>query len=193
MSDHDAFQIHQPFRCPEVRVTALPPPRVHPDVSDPVAQELRWLLQRDYEGDLGIKSSFEDQIRAIQLGGHRADSVRHDMSERMIEAATRLRRLEARWDRLAEEHRLVLRCVYGLTRRVLPDFGELGPLVLLRARAHNDYRTARGGRDLVSWLSSLRGRQHQLYERIRDDARACLEDARRAWQDTWSIARRRKS
>lgn len=174
-------------------MTTLPPKRTDPPALDPVAQELRWLLQRDYEGDLGIKSSFEDQIRAIQLGGHRTDSVRHDMSERMIEAATRLRRLEARWDRLAEEHRLVLRCVYGLTRRVLPDFGELGPLVLLRARAHNDYRAARGGRDLVSWLSSLRGRQHQLYERIRDDARACLEDARRAWQDTWSVNRRRKA
>lgn len=157
---------------------------------DPIAQELRWFLQRDYEGDLGVRSSLALQIETIQLGGYRDSTSRAclDLSDTILEAATRLRRLEARWAQLSRWHQDVLWCVYGLPKRRLSEYGELGTLVLfLAVRAQRDADTAQ----LERWLSRLKGRDNARFHRIKDNARRVLDEARGSWHATWAIGRRR--
>lgn len=152
--------------------------------TDPVAQELRWYLQRDYEGELGVRSSMALQLETIQLGGRRANARKLvDLSDSILHAATKLRLLEQRWRALTDEHRDVLWCVYGRTRRHLPEYGELGTLVLFLAHKKGLFFVE--GRPVTAWLSRLKGRESARYLRIRDDAQAALDKAREAWERTW--------
>lgn len=51
---------------------------------DPVAQELRWYLQRDYEGELGVRSSLALQVETLQRGGHSRSPTKPDIQDEII-------------------------------------------------------------------------------------------------------------
>lgn len=158
---------------------------------DCVAEELRWFLLREYESDLGVRSSFGQQVETIQLGSFRGafSPEQLGMADSVLAAASRLRRLEARWQALSNWQRAVLHCAYGTTGRILPEYGPLGPLVLHLARRAVLESPEWTGRSIETWLTGLKRREHSKFERIMSNARSILEEARVEWMATQRIVR----
>ncbi|HAM59746.1 MAG TPA: hypothetical protein DCQ64_31780 [Candidatus Rokubacteria bacterium] len=86
----------------------------------PAADEsdLRWRFGRDYEGDLGLHSNAGALLDLERLGTRIQVSLRvaHDMDQRMLRAASRLRRIDRRLARLSRTHLVALWCIYGPMR-----------------------------------------------------------------------------
>lgn len=159
---------------------------VVPEPFDPLRQDLTWLLHGDYRGDLGV--------RAIAYREHLdGGPLTTTMDERMIDAATRFKRLTRRWAALAPEHQRTLTTYYGpaSVRRVLPEWGSLGGLVLSRPLAHAEHRRSGTTKHVVTWLARLpvRPAMAGTYRKIRDDAQTALDSARAAWRATGRRAR----
>lgn len=149
--------------------------------SDPYAADLRWYLQGDWRGDMGV--------RAIQyhdfIDGTEPATV---PDESLLIAAARYRRLRDRWNRVPPEHQAVLQAYYGETRRILPEWGmSIGPVVLLSPVTRALHRESGMAKPLVPWLASLAARKSSVaYVRIFNSAVKRLRDA----QDAWVRARR---
>jgi hypothetical protein len=161
-------------------MTALASLRLHPsDESD-----LRWLLSREFEGDLGMRSGFHDFLRQMDLRArlhrpaktdphlepqyvHVSSAVEHGAAEgiadeALLAAAGRYRRVRRRWDALAGEHQDVLAAVYGsrrydgLTAFRHPGSGdELCGVVLVVPEARAAFHRSRSDRGLLDWLQRL--------------------------------------
>ena len=155
------------------------------------AENMRWFLCRDYEGDVGYRSGMGDLIDELSLRAVRTTPPwkPHEVDLDMLAAGRRLRAIERRWRLVPRAHQDTLRVVYSATRRALPEWGrELGSLVLYRALVVR--RETRGGADvssLVSWLAKLHQRRTDpIHREIRSDAETALRDACEAWHATWS-------
>jgi hypothetical protein len=162
-------------------MTALASLRLHPaDESD-----LRWLLSREFEGDLGMRSGFHDFLRQMELRAnlrrsattdprfkprqylHVSSAVEHGAAEgiadeALLGAAGRYRRVRRRWDALAREHQDVLAAVYGSRRydgltafRHPGSSDDLSGVVLVVPEARTAFRRSRSDRGLLDWLQRL--------------------------------------
>lgn len=154
------------------------------------AADLRWLLQGDYEGDLGLKSRQGDlqdflELQTVQEKRYARKPV--ELDERVLATATRFGALRRRWAMLDALHQQVLTALYGETRRVLPEWGDLGPVVVRLRRAHDLHqRSAARSKPIESWLARLpsRGAQIATAGEIRRAAESRVEAASRAWLDS---------
>jgi hypothetical protein len=176
-------------------------------LSPPDAADLRWLLLRDYEGDLGVKSGLGPMLDHAARMVHATKTEnphvmelheppafrRWDVDETVIRAASRLRRLLAQWSALDPGHRLALSLVYASTRRELPEWGDLGPLVLRSDVAIAAHERSKSPRSLEAWLARLNARPAvaKTTAAIRRDADTRLHDACRAWERTYRKERTR--
>lgn len=154
------------------------------------ADELRWYLFADYEGDVGYRSNLGPTIEILRLGAvlEKPSYKPVNMDDAMLDAAEKLGKLEDRWAALTDEQRFSLRQVYQVTRRVLPEWGELGRLVILRPLAHAEYAKSGDKKSIVSWLAKLpvRTTLKPTYDRVRNDAESALRAACDAWHRTRS-------
>lgn len=160
---------------------------------DPYRADLQYLLLRDYEGDLGVRSSFGAMVSVLESGGHSGRDLTYDLTDDILDAAARLRRLSRRWAALPEAHQRTLRTHYGATRRVLPEWGDLGWLVLSRPLCHAEHADSKTDKHIVAWLSRLpvRPAMRPVYQRIRTDAMTALDSARAAWAATRHVGGKR--
>ncbi len=191
-------------RKPADEPRSSPAPLVPLRLSEQDASDLRWLLHRDFIGDCGVKSNMGDIVDRLERmcpkhGPEKPSDSWHvitvqetfsrttyELSDRLFEAASRLRDSLRRWHAVSDEHRATLALVYVETREVLPGWGEIGPLVLrsrVAARAHAKSRSTKG---LGPWLARLRGQPAatETYAAIRADAEGRLLPACRAWEQS---------
>ena len=159
------------------------------------AADLRWLLQGDYEGDLGLKSRQGDlqdflELQTVQERRYARKPV--ELDERILVTAGRLASLRPRWAAVDPVQQEVLRVMYGETRRVLPEWGDLGPLVVCLKRAYELHaRSSARARPIESWLAKLpqKGTQIAVAGELRRLAEQRLHAANRAWLETLTRGR----
>lgn len=152
------------------------------------AADLRWYLLGDYAGDLGIRSNIGPTLEFLELQAVR-DRPSHkpvELDEGILRVAGRLRRLARRWEALDPHAQAVLRAAYGGTRRTLPEWGDLGPLLPLSARVRAAYGLAKSTRSLEAWLARLvvRPAAAALVADLRRCVESQLVSACRAWEAT---------
>lgn len=169
------------------------------------AADLRWLLLRDYEGDLGVRSPLGLQLDAARAALPRSPSPHPhavyvpdthdrrrivDLSDEVLAAARRLRALERRWAALELPHRSTLRSLYGETRPSLPEWGDVGPLVLDSPVARTAHEHSGDKRPLDAWLARIvtRPAKSLLVAQLRTRAEVRLVAACRAWERTRKAA-----
>jgi hypothetical protein len=182
---------HNATNAPRPITTALAQLRL--PVRD--AADLRWLLQGDYEGDLGLKSRQGDlqdflELQTVQERRYARKPV--ELDERILKTAGRLGALRRRWAVVDPSQQGVLQAFYGETRRVLPEWGDLGPIIVRLKRAHELHaRSPARDRPLESWLAKLpsRGTQVTVAGELRRLAEQRLQAANRAWLETWARVR----
>jgi hypothetical protein len=159
----------------------------HPFEKERLSAELRWYY-REAEGDMGLRSNYGPMVAALQgvLGG--GGPLKLELDGRHVAAAARARRVRTALEQLVDAQRQVLRVSYAHPGGAL----DLVGLMCLAQSASTEWRLSRTTRTLPDWLQRL-GRhpttwvRQQLYERLRHEAQALLEEA----LDAYSKARRR--
>lgn len=169
----------KPAPIPLAAVASLYEPR---DVAD-----LRWFLQADYEGDVGRKSNLGGIVAQLELGCPTPQrNLAYDVSDAMLVAGGKLRRLERRWLALDARSRQVLGLLYASQQRPLPEWGFLGVIVLNLRSAHVAHARSGARKSLASWLARLAANtgHAELRARLRWEAEERVRAAVEAWERT---------
>lgn len=81
-------------------------------MTDPRIDEIRWLLERDVEGDIGRRSTIGGQLDAIARGCSVPTEGTGEPGDRALSAVSRERAILAAFERLAPEHSRILLAAY---------------------------------------------------------------------------------
>ena len=131
-----------------------------PVTIDPKTErELRWYLNEEYKGDLGFKSSMgsitDTLIRGVSLG---STGVNHGVSQRALNAATLLKKVQAKLKNLTPAQLSVLSLAFKSGRSRLTDslYGSYPRVALATPAARTQYLHDQPGQSLERleiWLA----------------------------------------
>lgn len=128
--------------------------------------DLAWFFRDDLKGDLGIQSSARHYELGIPGGG---GSGHFEMSDQVLKAADRRRRVKDRLDQVSDTHRNVLRVVFG---SMMPldktAFGELAAAVVVIPLTSKRHAESGSGLPLIRWLERLACRVNTRNEQTGD-------------------------
>lgn len=170
------------------------------------ADDLAWYLQRDYEGDVGLRSNLgpaaaqlEYRAHVRRKGGwgevlvssHANVGRRIDIDDDVLEAGTRLRRIEHRWRQLDGRSQRILLVRFGHAQVLSAAWGEGRDIVIGTHAAHEAHRVSRTGHPLVPWLLRLPSRPAHtaLVTELRHRGEEVFAEAVAAWRRTRPLPR----
>jgi hypothetical protein len=122
-----------------------------------VEADLRWYHGREYEGEMGRRSSAGGLFDALERGAACQLGRRQgDVSDRARAAARRLRMIEQRLQPLAVGHRAVLASAFGPTVYAgLECYGEYPGMMMACRAVAAEHQRSRTDRTLAMWLARL--------------------------------------
>lgn len=170
-------------------------------------EDFLWCLQRDYEGDVGVRSNLGPMVSRLELRTQSAAIPIErwtttllcsdppawrdfDPSDAVLEAACRLNRLDPAWRRLSVDDVRTLGLHLVGDGVVLPEWGDVGALIPETNAAQTAYRAAKPPVHFLVWLS--KATRTPLEPRARAEAEARLSGACRAWERALDSTRRRR-
>ena len=173
----------------------------------PLADELRWYLHREYEGEMGRRSTAGGQLDTIERGCSVPSEGTGEPGERALRAARKLDVVESAWRRLPLAHRDTLKSAFGarslahltgldpeyalegyqprlVDKRIPPDLVPIVGTLLDGRLAAEEHRRAGTRLSVADWLRHLQARvrkRRQHRELIPEGRvlRRLLEDAAR--------------
>lgn len=156
---------------------------------------LTWYLRADYIGDVGLKSPMGRMLDEAQLcHGTKAPAeiVRHlsyDPSDEILEAASKLIRVERRWHQLTRRNRDALRIAYGDVPNPLPTWGRVGSIAPHLRSAWASWQASGTTKSLTAWLAGLNKTKAppesiRLAAKFKREAQGILDTAISAWDAT---------
>lgn len=165
---------------------------------------LRWFLQGDYLGDVGVTSNFDAMIRQAEYRAkckppvydydarvppQQFMPVRETRSttpvdeSRVVEVGRRVSPIYRRWNRISRKHQIVLWLVV-VGKREYEPLGDAGPVVMYLRSTYATYKLSRSSLPIQQWVDKMAktASAYEFITKLRHEAERHIAQAFVAWR-----------